>query len=386
MSRVGSSEEAAVGETQTAIEFRLLGSFEALRAGVPVKVGGLKQRALLAVLLLHANEVVSRDRLIEHLWGEDPPEDAAHTVQVFVSRLRKAIGQDILETRAPGYLVRIAAERLDVTRFQRLRVLGREALEQKRAPAAEQVLGEALSLFRGPPLADFEYEPWAQQEVARLEEARLACLEEQVEARLELGHAGELVGELERLVSEHPLRERLRRQLMIALYRHGRQAEALDCYQQINALLRDELGIEPSPELRELQRRILNQDATLALEPPPAPARVNLPTPLTPFVVRERELVDIKAILDRPDVRLLTLTGPGGTGKTRLAVQAAREVAGRFRDGVFWVPLANVRQHDLVLATIYSILDVDGELDEKLHRRGAAARGGQLRADPGRRS
>ena len=259
---------------------------------------------------------VSSDRLIAALWAEDSPKDAPHTIQVFVSRLRKALGRDVVETRAPGYRVAATDEQLDVLRFERLCALGLAALDEKRARRAEELLSEALSLFRGPPLADFSYESWAQREAARLEEARLACLEGRVEAGLALGQHAQLAAELEQLVSDHPLRERFRGQLMLALYRQGRQAEALDCYQRTRVLLDEELGIEPSPELRELHRRILNQDASLAFEEPPAQVRTNLPTPATSFLGRERELAEVKMLLGRTDVRVLTLTGPGGTGKT----------------------------------------------------------------------
>jgi predicted ATPase/DNA-binding SARP family transcriptional activator len=349
-------------------EFRLLGSFEALVSGEPVRLGGPKQRALLAILLLSPGEVVSVDRLIQELWGDSPPKEAAHTIQVFVSRLRQALGKDVLETKAPGYRVRATGDEVDVGRFERLSAAGRAALEQERFALAERTLAEALALFRGPPLADFEYEAWALGEASRLEEARLSCLEQWVEASLALGRHAELVGALERLVAEHRTRERFRAQLMLALYRDGRQAEALESFRQARSLLDEELGVEPSPELKDLHRRILNQDETLALEALAAP-EVKLPRPATPFLGRRRELAEVEALLGRDDVSLLTLTGPGGSGKTRLALQAAAVAADRYRDGTYWVPLAGVGEPHLVLPAIADALDVDGSLGDYLGNR-----------------
>ncbi len=263
------------------MEFRILGPLEVSDGERLLRLTGAKQGALLALLLLHANEVVSSDRLIDELWGE-LPETGANALQARVSKLRKSLAPvagEILLTRAPGYLLEVGPGELDVERFERLAGEGRRALAQGDAAGAATTLREALALWRGPTLADFAYEPFAQGEIARLEEARLACHEERLEADLALGRHGELVGELESLVTAHPLRERLRGQLMLALYRSGRQAEALAAYQETRRILVEELGIEPSPPLRELHAAILNQDAALesrieapALpEPPPAP-------------------------------------------------------------------------------------------------------------------
>ena len=241
------------------MEFRILGPLEVVEDGRPVELGGQKQRALLAVLLLHPNEVVSQDRLIDALWNGAPPDTAHKALQVHVSQLRKLIGKERLETRPPGYLLRVADDELDLSLFQRLRGEGR--------------LTEALALWRGPPFSDFAYHGFAQAEIARLEDQRLACLEEQVDQELDAGRHGELTGELEALVAQHPLRERLRGQLMLALYRSGRQAEALNAYQEARRALVDELGIEPSRELRELHQAILNQDLALDLVASPAPER-----------------------------------------------------------------------------------------------------------------
>jgi len=262
------------------MEFRILGPLEIGDGDRPLRLAGARQRALLALLLLHPNEVVSSDRLIDELWGEESPEKAANALQARVSQLRKALGPvggEILLTRSPGYLLRVEPGELDVEHFELLVGEGRRALVQGDAAGAAETLRAALALWRGPALPDFAYEPFAQGEIARLEEARLVALEERLEADLALGRHGELVGELEALVTAHPLRERLRGQLMLALYRSGRQAEALEAYQETRRVLVEELGIEPSPPLRELHTAILNQEPALASAPPP-PA-VGLPAP-----------------------------------------------------------------------------------------------------------
>jgi DNA-binding SARP family transcriptional activator len=256
------------------MEFRILGPLEVSDEGGQVSLGGGKPRALLAVLLLHPNEVVSADRLIDELWGEDSPKRAAAALRVTVSRLRKALSQDVLATKAPGYLVRVEPEELDLHRFERLVDEGRSLLARGLPADASERLRDALSLWRGPALADFAYESFAQTAIARLEEIRLAAVELRIEADLALGRHDELVGELETLVAEHPLRERLRGYLMTALYRSGRQAEALDAYKDARRALVDELGIEPSTALQELERAILRQEPALNL-PATVPASVD---------------------------------------------------------------------------------------------------------------
>jgi YVTN family beta-propeller protein len=245
------------------MEFHILGPIEATEAGRSVALGPAKQRALLAALLVHANEVVSTDRLIDQLWGERPPAKAAKSVQVYVSQLRKALGDGCLETSGHGYLLHVAPGALDSERFHSLLEEGREALADGDASRAAQTLRAALALWRGPALSDVAYEPFAQAEIARLEELRLAALEERIDADLVLGRHGELVAELEGLVRAEPLRERLRGQLMIALYRSGRQADALDAYQETRRVLVEELGLEPGRTLQELERAILTQDEAL---------------------------------------------------------------------------------------------------------------------------
>ncbi len=225
---------------------------------------------------MHANEVVAAERLIEDLWGEG--STGANALQVTVSRLRRAlVAEDRLLTQPPGYLLRVAAGECDRDMFEQLVDEARRSIAQRKAQEAADTLRRALGLWRGQPFADFLYEPFAQAEIARLEEARLACLEERVEADLALGHHAELVGELEALTREHPLRERPRGQLMLALYRSGRQADALELYRDTRELFADELGIEPGPALRRIEAAILRQDAELEL--PSAPVAVEAGEP-----------------------------------------------------------------------------------------------------------
>ncbi|MGH3040481.1 MAG: BTAD domain-containing putative transcriptional regulator [Gaiellaceae bacterium] len=256
------------------MDFRLLGGLEVWDGEQQLPLGGGKQRAVLALLLLHANEVLATDRLIDELWGESPPETARTALQVYVVRLRKALGADRIRTHEPGYVLELAPDQLDVTRFERLVQEARELRAAGEDARAAQVLSEALALWRGPPLADFTYQPFARTEIARLEELRLTALEERIDADLALGHRSDLVGELEALVAEHPYRERLRGQLMLALYRAGRQADALALYQETRRLLVDELGIEPGPALQRLESAILRQEPALetVLEEPAAEA------------------------------------------------------------------------------------------------------------------
>jgi DNA-binding SARP family transcriptional activator len=252
------------------MEIHILGPLEASEDGRSLDLGPPKQRALLALLTLHRNEVVSTDRLIDELWAGQPPATAGKSVQVYVSQLRKMLGAGAIESGAGGYKLRLAA---DVDRFARLAEEGRDFLGQGETRRAANVLREALSLWRGPPLADVAYESFAQSEIARLEELRLAALEERLDADLGCGREAQLVPELKRLVSDHPLRERLRAQLMLALYRTGRQAEALDTFRDGRRALRDELGLEPGRELQKLEQAILQHDEALGSVSKPWPLR-----------------------------------------------------------------------------------------------------------------
>ncbi|HEU5280226.1 MAG TPA: AfsR/SARP family transcriptional regulator [Gaiellaceae bacterium] len=252
------------------MEFRVLGPLEVRRDGRIIELRGSKRRAVLVLLILHANEVVRTNRLIDELWGEALPANASAALHNHVSRLRKDLGSEVLVTKPWGYVLRAGPEEVDVTRFERLIV------EAKPLPAQERAakLAEALSLWRGPALADLAQERALAAEIGRLEELRLSAIEQRIDADLELGRQEDLVPELEALIAEQPLRERLRGQLILALYRSGRQAEALETYRETRRVLVEELGIEPSAELRELERAILRQDPSLASAPPPPPAAV----------------------------------------------------------------------------------------------------------------
>jgi DNA-binding SARP family transcriptional activator len=246
-------------------EFRILGPLEASGEDGPLSLGGPKQRALLALLLVHANETVSTERIIDELWGEQPPRTAASSLQNFVAQLRRLLGPDVLATRAPGYVLRVDPGAIDAGRFESLLAEARECSPGERV----EKLRQALALWRGQPLADVAFEAFAQNEIRRLEELRLTATEERIEAELELGRQADVIGELEALVRANPLRERLRGQLMLALYRSGRQADALRAYHEARRVLIEELGIEPSPALQHLHSSILRQEA--ALDPSTAP-------------------------------------------------------------------------------------------------------------------
>ena len=523
------------------MEFWILGPLEVREGGRQVRLGPAKQRSLLGVLLLHGNEAVSSERLVDELWGERPPARAAKLVQGHVSSLRKLLGADRIVTQPPGYFLRVGDDEVDVRTFERLVAGAREEGPER----AAELLREALSLWRGAALADLRLEGFAAREADRLDELRLAARLERIDADLSLGRHGELIGELEPLVAEHPLRERPRGQLMLALYRSGRQAEALALYRETRALLRDELGLDPGNELQQLERRMLAQDRELDLPrqaPPAAPSpaplptgtvtlvftdvegstrllpqlgieayaealaehrralreafvrhggvevdtqgdsffvafstaaaalaaateahqvlaagpirvrigihtgtphiteegyvgpdvhraariaaaghggqilvssstasliegdslrdlgehrlkdlaaperiyqlgvesfpplmsmqRANLPILATPFLGRQRELDEVTALLASEDARLLTLTGPAGAGKTRLALQAAAEASGHYPGGVFWAPLVALRDSKLVLEVAAQALDArDGLADRIADRR-----------------
>jgi DNA-binding SARP family transcriptional activator/CheY-like chemotaxis protein len=268
------------------IEFRLLGQVEAWRDGSRVELGGRKQRAVLAALLVRAGRVVSQDQLIDDLWLDDPPARAAATVQVFVSNLRRALEPDrprgeparLLVTSAPGYVLRADPGAIDAHEFVRLAGEGRAALDDDDGERAAKVLATAAGLWRGAALADVADAPFAQAEASRLEELRRGCAEDLVDAELSLGRHTAVIAELEQQVGEHPLRERPRAQLMLALYRSGRQADALAVYRDGMRILRDELGLEPGASLKALQQAVLSQDPDLEWEPPEPVIRGALPT------------------------------------------------------------------------------------------------------------
>jgi DNA-binding SARP family transcriptional activator/tetratricopeptide (TPR) repeat protein len=283
------------------MEFRILGPLEVVEDGRPVSLDRRRMRALLAFLLLHANELVSADRLIDEVWGPEPPKTAGASLQNYVSRLRKAIGADAVVSQAPGYVLRIDPERFDLARFERLTAEARGAEARERA----EKLRAALALWRGPALDDLAFEPFARDEVGRLEEARLAALEDCIGAELEIGRDGDLVGELEELVEQHPLRERFRAQLMRALYRAGRQADALAVFQDTRQVLTEELGLEPGGELRSLQQAILRQDPSLGSSVRPSSDRAAERRTVTVLVCDLVDSNELAARLDAEAYRVL---------------------------------------------------------------------------------
>ncbi len=303
------------------MEFRILGPIEARKDGLAVSPGGPKLRALLALLLVNANELVSHARLIDGLWGESPPESAAKALQVYVSQLRRELGRERIRTRPGGYELVVDPDALDLLRFERLVAEARVS----EPAAASQKLGEALALWRGAALADVAEAAFAAVEIGRLEELRLTATEELADAELALGHDAELVSELERLVAQNPVRERLRGQLMLALYRSGRQADALECYQDARSTLVDELGIEPSNRLRELHQAILRQDPELDAqvaeperEPPP-------PETTKSLALRDSAVREVRKTITAVCVALSTSSGAGDS----LDPEALRHVMNR---------------------------------------------------------
>lgn len=329
------------------MEFRILESPEVVGDDGPLPVGGRKERALLALLVVNANSVVSVDRMADELWGDDPPRSATKTVRSYVSRLRKhlKLGADI-ETRGSGYALVVDRSAIDAARFEDLLESG---LARQRGGAhvlAAENLAAALAEWRGPALAGLEDHPFAQLEAARLETRRLEAIEAKVASDLELGRHLRLVAELEQLVVAHPFREAFWRYLMLALYRSGRQADALRTFQEASRRLGEELGIEPSAELRELEESILLQDVTLIAVTDAPVATDNLPMPRDSFVGREAELTEISRLIG--DYRCVTLTGVGGSGKTRLGIEAARAALDSHPDGARYVELATTNAPDAV--------------------------------------
>jgi predicted ATPase/DNA-binding SARP family transcriptional activator len=344
---------SVVGTSQEAIELHVLGPVEARRDDRPLRLGGRRQRALLALLLLEPGRPVSVDVLMEELWAGAPPHGAAKSLRVYISRLRSALVADIVVARAPGYALDIDADRIDATRFERLLREGRDALERGATGSAADRLEAALALWRGPAFADVADEGLLAREAQRLDELRLVAREELIEAQLALGHHAECVSELEQLVAEQPLRERLWRQLVLALYRCGRQADALHAYRRARSLLRDELGLEPTEELRDLERAVLRQEVAGATV---AEARHNLPARVTSFVGRERELSDLARLLR--EHRLITVTGPGGAGKTSLALATASRRVGSWSDGTWLVDLIPLSDPELVPSAAATTLGI----------------------------
>jgi DNA-binding SARP family transcriptional activator len=322
------------------VKFRVLGPVEVIVDGRPVSLPAAKPRALLAVLLLSRNRVVSIGQLVDELWGETPPDTATKALQGYVSHLRKALGAERVVTKPPGYFLHVDEGELDLDQFEQLVREGRELLAAGDSKAAAKRLSEALELWRGTPFAEFESEPFARDAGARLEDARLAALEERIEADLALGRHARLVPELEELVAREPLRERPRAQLMLALYRSGRQADALELYRRTRETLSEELGIEPSLELQELERKMLQHDPSLERARVPAtPADEGFPARLTRrpqvLVLAALALAAVAAV-----IAVLAIAGGGssnssssGNGELRSFVDKLENFLVQSRDG-----------------------------------------------------
>jgi len=350
--------------------FRLLGPLEVSNGDGSLALGGPRQRAVLAALLVAANTVVADDGLITAVWGDDPPASARSTLHAYVSRLRRVlapVAEAELARRAPGYLLRVDPARIDAVRFERLARRGHRLLESGEAGEAAAVLAEALALWHGPALADLAGCAFARAEATRLEELRLAAVEDRVAAELALGRHAELVGELERLVAAHPLRERLWAELMQALYQCGRQADALAAYRRARSGLHDELGLDPGTALAELERAILRHELQPQPQPEPAGRAVPAPQPgatggphhslplaLDSFVGRERQVATLDALLRRGTP--VTVAGLGGVGKTRLAVETARRLLDRYPGGVWLVDLAPLSDPARLVEAVAAVL------------------------------
>ena len=349
------------------MEFRVLGPVEVVGDGAAVALGGLKQRALLAELLLSRGAAVPRERLVDALWGDRPPASALGSLQVYVHGLRRAVGADRVETRGGSYRVRVEPDELDLMRFEHLLARGRRALADGAPAEADEALDAALALWRGEALADLGDSP-VRAAAAGLEELRRQALELRVDAQLSLGEHDEVIALLEVLIAAEPYRERLREQLITALYRAGRQQEALAAYQEARQTLADELGVEPGPALRELERAVLRQDESLAVDRPAPTSRPALPVPATPLVGRRLDVAALEAMVRGDGTRLVTLTGTGGTGKTRLALAAAEQLAAGSRDGAAFVDLSSIHDAELIPGAVAAVLGLDdpGDVESRL--------------------
>jgi predicted ATPase/DNA-binding SARP family transcriptional activator len=359
------------------IDVRLLGPLEVSVSGESVQFEGAKQRALLTVLAMRAPEAVPADDLVEALWGDRPPAGASQALQKQISRLRRRLGAGSeIRFRPAGYALEIDPQAVDTHRFEDLLQRAWGELAQDDPGRAAAVLRAGLALWRGAALADHRADEFAVRDIARLEELRVEAIEERLAADLASGRDADLIGEIQVLVAEHPLRERLRGHLMLALYRAGRQAEALEAMREGRRLLVDELGIEPGPELQRLERRILAHDSKLTPARPLAAPAAPLPALANATVGRNGELAEVTELLLRPEVRLVTLVGPGGVGKTRLALEVARAAEDRFPGGAVHVNLDGVEDAGALAAELASALSVVAATVEELGEQlGRATRG-----------
>ena len=336
------------------MEVRILGPLEVQGDGGPLLVTTPKERAVLEVLALHGGDVVPTGVLIDALWGFDPPLSAAKSLQSHVSRLRRALPDGAIATEGAGYRLTAAPEAVDAHRFERLVAAGRQAADGGDHRRAIQLLDRALDLWRGTPLADVADGSLRTGQTVRLDELRLSAAEARVDAHLALGHQEAMVAETEALVADYPLRERFWAQLMLALYRSDRRADALAVFERLRGVLRAELGVDPSREVSELEARILREDPDLVLFSSGPPS--SIPTPLTSFVGREAQRRELAKLL--AEHRLVTVLGPGGVGKTRLAIAVGGDVLSRWTDGVWWVDATDAEGSGTVALGLAKVLGV----------------------------
>jgi predicted ATPase/DNA-binding SARP family transcriptional activator len=341
---------------QELLEIRLLGPFEVLAGGTSADVGGSKRQALLAMLALRQGRVVDVDALVDGLWGEELPASPRNALHHHIARLRAALGEESIVGTADGYALKDAG--VDAVRFEELLAETRSALRDSDVPAAADAVASALDLWRGSALQGLTGTAWFSAEARRLETLRVDALEEDFEVRLALGEHRELMPAVRSALVDNPFRERLWGQLMLALYRGGRQADALETFQEARRVLADELGLEPGPELRRLQEAILAHDPAIAAVPVERRRRGNLPAPTTSFVGREDDLGGIAALLH--EHRLVTLTGPPGVGKSRLAVETARSLEDELPDGTWLVDFARAGDADDAVRLLAHAVDVRG--------------------------
>jgi predicted ATPase/DNA-binding SARP family transcriptional activator len=340
----------------TQLEVRLLGPFEVLVAGSPAEVSGSKRQGLLALLALRCGRLVGVESLIDALWGDDLPAAPRNAVQHHIARIRAALGRDAILASPDGYTLTDAT--IDALRFEELLGDARSALRAGDAGGAAEIVALALELWRGPPLHGLTGTAWFSAEARRLESLKVDALEEQFEAALALGEHREIVAALRAALEENPFRERLWGQLMLTLYRCGRQPDALEAYGEARRVLSEQLALEPGPELRRLQEAILTHDPAIAPAPVAPRRHGNLPAPSTSFVGREEELAQMVELLR--EHRLVTLTGPPGVGKSRLALEVARTLEGESRAGAWLVDLARAGGPDDVVRLVAAAVDARG--------------------------
>jgi predicted ATPase/DNA-binding SARP family transcriptional activator len=340
------------------MQFRLLGPLQAVGDRAPLSLGQPKQRALLACLLLRRGRFASRDELIEALWGHEPPKSAVGSLHVYVHGLRRLLGAERIQSRGMAYRIQLEPGELDLERFEELVDQSRDAMERAEARRAITALETAVGLWHGPALGGLPPELLA-AERSHLAELRLSALELLIEARLAAGDHEQVIAQVSTLIAEHPFRERLREQQILALYRAGRQKDALEAYRQARNTFVEEIGIEPGPRLRDLESAILRQEADLLATPVLARAQAALPASPTRLIGRKHELDEVEALFNDDGARLVTLTGPGGTGKTRLALAIAERLAAELPDGARFIDLSATSDPALVVPLIAEELGVE---------------------------